>query len=161
MMTSACNDTPHVDKRGSALYRPLMICTSRTTDDGFGMTPVYKIAPLALWRAAEEAGAFTGAPVDVADGFIHFSTREQLAETATRHFSGQRNLMLIAIDAARLGAALVYEPSRGGALFPHLYGPLPLAACLWSAPLPLRTDGVPDLAAVPELQGDSQQRNMR
>ena len=87
---------------------------------------IYKICDTALWRTAEQAGVFTGAPVDHADGYIHFSTSEQAAETAARHFAGRADLLLVAVDAAALGAALRYEPSRGGALFPHLYGTLPL-----------------------------------
>lgn len=102
---------------------------------------VYKIAPAALWREAEAAGAFRGAPVDLADGFIHFSTAEQARETAARHFSGQADLVLVAVDAAALGDALRWEPSRGGALFPHLYGPLPMGAVRSVAALPLGADG--------------------
>ncbi|OCW56380.1 DUF952 domain-containing protein [Hoeflea olei] len=102
---------------------------------------IYKITPEAPWRTAETQGKFTGAPVDLADGFIHFSTREQAAETARRHFAGQDDLLLVAVDAGALGAALVFEPSRGGALFPHLYGELPLSAVKWVRPLPLGTDG--------------------
>jgi uncharacterized protein (DUF952 family) len=102
---------------------------------------IYKIAPTVLWREAERAGAFTGAPVDLADGFIHFSTAEQVRETASRHFAGQKDLVLVAVDADALGAALRYEPSRGGALFPHLYGTLPLSAVRWVKPLPLGPEG--------------------
>jgi uncharacterized protein (DUF952 family) len=102
---------------------------------------IYKICPQGLWRDAEKAGVFTGAPVDRADGFIHFSTAEQVAETAARHFAGQGDLVLLAIDAAALGPALRYEPSRGGALFPHLYGTLPLSAVRWVKPLPFGAQG--------------------
>lgn len=102
---------------------------------------VYKIAPEALWREAESIGRFTGAPIDVADGFIHFSTASQVRETAARHFAGEADLLLIAIDGARLGDALKYEVSRGGALFPHLYAPLDLGAVLWVRPMPLGDDG--------------------
>ena len=102
---------------------------------------IYKISPAGLWREAEGAGVFTGAPVDRADGFIHFSTAEQVRETAARHFAGEADLVLVAVDAAALGAALRYEPSRGGALFPHLYGTLPLSAVLWVKPLPLGAGG--------------------
>lgn len=102
---------------------------------------IYKIAPEALWREAESIGRFTGAPIDVADGFIHFSTASQVRETAARHFAGQADLLLIAIDGARLGDALKYEVSRGGALFPHLYAPLDLDAVLWVRPMPLGEDG--------------------
>lgn len=105
------------------------------------MATIYKIAPAGLWREAERAGAFTGAPVDIADGFIHFSTAGQVAETAARHFAGQGDLVLAAIDADALGAALRYEPSRGGALFPHLYGTLSLSAVRWVKPLPLGPAG--------------------
>jgi len=105
------------------------------------MTIIYKIAPRALWRDAEAAGAFTGAPVDVADGYIHFSTAAQVRETARRHFAGQDDLVLVAVDPAALGEALRHEPSRGGGLFPHLYAPLPLAAVVWVRPLPLGADG--------------------
>jgi uncharacterized protein (DUF952 family) len=102
---------------------------------------VYKIVPAGLWSEAEAAGRFDGAPVDVADGFIHFSTAVQVAETAARHFAGQADLLLVSVDAAALGAALVYEPSRGGALFPHVYAPLPLTAVTAVRPLPLGPDG--------------------
>jgi uncharacterized protein (DUF952 family) len=105
------------------------------------MALIYKIHPDADWRAAERAGVFTGAAVDHADGFIHFSTGAQVRETAARHFTGQADLLLIAVEADKLGAALKWEPSRGGALFPHLYGPLPLAAVRWVARLPLEADG--------------------
>jgi uncharacterized protein (DUF952 family) len=105
------------------------------------MTLVYKICPQSLWREAEQAGAFAGAPVDLADGFIHFSTDSQVRETARRHFSGQADLVLVAVDADALGDALRWEPSRGGELFPHLYGLLPLAAVRWVKPLPLAQGG--------------------
>lgn len=102
---------------------------------------IYKISPLAAWRQAEAAGLFTGAPVDLADGYIHFSTAAQVRETAAKHFAGQTDLILVAIDAAALGAALKWEPSRGGALFPHLYGDLPMSAVRWTKPLALGADG--------------------
>jgi uncharacterized protein (DUF952 family) len=102
---------------------------------------IYKIVPQVLWREAEAAGSFAGAPVDVSDGFIHFSTAAQVRETAAKHFAGQQDLLIAAIDGGRLGPALRYEPSRGGALFPHLYGPLPLNAVVWVRPLPLGADG--------------------
>ena len=109
---------------------------------------IYKIAPAALWAAAEQARVFTGAPVDVADGYIHFSTAAQARETAAKHFAGQADLKLVAVEVAALGAALKWEPSRGGALFPHLYAPLPLTAVRWVRDLPLGADGAhvfPDL----------------
>ncbi len=101
---------------------------------------IYKICPEPLWREAEAQGRFTGAPIDVADGFIHFSTAAQARETAAKHFEGQSGLLLVAVDGAKLGPALRYEVSRGGALFPHLYGPLALDAVLWVRPLPLGGD---------------------
>lgn len=102
---------------------------------------IYKICDVALWRAAERAGAFHGAPIDIADGYIHFSTAAQVRETAARHFAGVSDLVLVAVDADALGAALRHEPARGGARFPHLYGPLPMSAVLWVKPLPLGADG--------------------
>lgn len=105
------------------------------------MILIYKICPHALWAEAEGEGLFRGAAVDLADGFIHFSTAEQVHETAARHFAGARDLVLVAVDAGQLGPALKWEPSRGGALFPHLYGELPLAAVHWVKPLPLGSDG--------------------
>jgi uncharacterized protein (DUF952 family) len=110
---------------------------------------IYKICSKLLWQEAERAGIFAGAPVDMQDGYLHFSTGQQVSETAARHFAGQDDLLLIAIDAASLGTALRYEPSRGGDLFPHLYAPLPLSSVLWVRPLPLGADGhhvFPDLA---------------
>ena len=105
------------------------------------MALIYKICAADLWRAAERAGAFAGAPVDRDDGFIHFSTAAQVRETAAKHFQGRHDLLLIAVDADALGAALCYEPSRGGELFPHLYGALPLAAVRRVEPLPLDGEG--------------------
>ncbi len=92
------------------------------------MTALYKICTRAEWSAAEIAGVFTGSAVDRADGFIHLSARQQVEETARRHFAGQADLVLVEIDAAQLGTALRWEPSRGGALFPHVYGTLPIGA---------------------------------
>lgn len=105
------------------------------------MPIIYKLCPSPLWREAEAAGAFQGMPVDFADGYVHFSTAAQVRETARRHFAGQDDLVLVAVDAERLGETLKYEASRGGDLFPHLYGPLDLAAVLWVKPLPLGNDG--------------------
>jgi uncharacterized protein (DUF952 family) len=105
------------------------------------LTIIYKISDVALWNEAKRAGVFTGAPIDVTDGFIHFSTAGQAAETAARHFAGRSDLVLVAVDADALGADLRHEPSRGGALFPHLYGTLPLSAVRWVKPLLLGPDG--------------------
>ena len=112
---------------------------------------IYKITPQAPWREAEASGRFTGAPIDVADGFIHFSTAAQVRETAAKHFSGQTDLLLVAIDGASLGDALKYEVSRGGALFPHLYGVLELKAVKWVRPLPLGAD---DAHLFPALEAE-------
>lgn len=111
---------------------------------------IYKIAPAALWREAEAAGRFEGAPVDLQDGYIHFSTASQARETARRHFAGQDDLVLVAVDTVALGSALRWEPSRGGDLFPHLYGPLPVSATLWTTPLPLGADGAHVFPETPE-----------
>lgn len=102
---------------------------------------IYKIVPEELWRRAQTAGSLDGAPVDLADGFIHFSTAAQVRETAAKHFAGMSGLLLVAVDADALGPALRYEVSRGGDLFPHLYGPLPMSSVLWARPLPLAADG--------------------
>jgi uncharacterized protein (DUF952 family) len=114
------------------------------------MDLIYKIVPAALWREAQERGRFTGAPVDLTDGFIHFSLRAQLEETAAKWFSGQAGLMLIAVDPTTLSDALRFEPSRGGALFPHLYSALPLDAVVFAKPLPLLPDGKHDFAGLLE-----------
>ena len=108
------------------------------------MTLIYKIAPKSLWEEAVAKGEFTGAPVDLADGYIHFSTAEQARETAAKHFAGQSDLVLAVIDATRLGDKLKWEPSRGGALFPHLYRALAMDEVSGTYPLPLKSDGAHD-----------------
>ena len=105
------------------------------------MPTLYKICPGSLWRAAERNGVFRGSEVDRRDNFIHFSTAEQVGETAAKHFAGQRDLVLLRVDAVRLSAALKWEPSRGGALFPHLYGELDVKAVRQIDSLPLGPDG--------------------
>jgi len=105
------------------------------------MTTVYKIVAADLWRAAEDSGVFAGAGIDLNDGFIHLSTGAQARRTAELYFAGQDDLVLVAADGTSLGAALKYEPSRDGDLFPHLYGSLPLTAVLSVRPLPLGADG--------------------
>lgn len=89
---------------------------------------IYKLLRAAEWAETKDRPNFAGSAVDLKDGFIHFSTAAQAAETAARHFAGERGVVLAEVDPARLGAPLKWEPSRGGALFPHLYGPLPLSA---------------------------------
>lgn len=105
------------------------------------MTLIYKISPGKDWQQAEARGRFSGAPVDLADGFIHFSAADQVRETAAKHFAGQEGLVLVAIEAEALGEGLKWEPSRGGALFPHLYGELDMSAVRWVRELPLGADG--------------------
>jgi uncharacterized protein (DUF952 family) len=102
---------------------------------------VYKICRASEWQEAERAGVFGGAAIDITDGYIHFSTAAQVAETAARHFAGMDDLVLVAVATAALGPALKWEPSRGGALFPHLYGVLTPDAVLWAQPLPLGSEG--------------------
>lgn len=102
---------------------------------------IFKIFRRPEWDAFRAAGETLGAPVDLADGFIHFSTAAQVVETAARHFAGQSDLVLVAFDADRLGEALKWEPSRGGALFPHLYRPLRLDEVVWDKSLPLGATG--------------------
>lgn len=104
---------------------------------------VFKVAAARDWQQAASSGLFTGSPVDQRDGFIHLSAPDQLAVTLAKHFCGQRDLVLAAYDADELGPALKWEPSRGGALFPHLYAPLPVARARWTKPLELGNDGVP------------------
>jgi uncharacterized protein (DUF952 family) len=110
---------------------------------------IYKICDGGAWAQAERDGAFHGAAVDLADGYIHFSTAAQVAETAAKHFAGQRGLILAAIDAEALAEKLKWEPARDGALFPHLYGSLPMSAVRWAKPLPLGADG---RHVLPELE---------
>lgn len=109
------------------------------------MGRIYKILGRAEWAAAEASGVFEGSAVDHADGFIHFSTAAQAGETARRHFAGQADLVVLEIEADDLGAALVWEPSRGGDLFPHLYGVLETSKVLARREAPLGADGVPVL----------------
>ena len=103
---------------------------------------VYKIATEAVFAPARNASHFAGMPIDAADGYLHFSTAEQLGETLRLYFAGQDDVVLLAIRTADLGNELVWEPSRGGALFPHLYGgPLPTSSIAWEAPLSVAADG--------------------
>ncbi|MFM2422213.1 MAG: hypothetical protein RL291_743 [Pseudomonadota bacterium] len=102
---------------------------------------IYKIEDTDAWAKAQASGIYLGAPIDALDGFIHFSAPDQVRATAAKHFVGRPNLLLIAIDAAALGQALKWEPSRGGALFPHLYAPLKLRDVRSAVPLPLGANG--------------------
>ncbi|MEL6167131.1 MAG: DUF952 domain-containing protein [Pseudomonadota bacterium] len=103
---------------------------------------VYKLFRGGEWDALVRDGQTRGAPVDLADGYIHFSTADQVAETAAKHFTGVSNLVIAAVDADALGDDLRWEPSRGGQLFPHLYRGLNRRDILWARPAPLGTDGV-------------------
>ena len=113
------------------------------------MTRVYKICPAAVWAAAEAAGHYAGAPVDLQDGFIHLSAAHQLEGTAAKHFAGQDGLVLVAFEAEALAPALRWETSRGGDLFPHVYGVLDPGLALWVKPLPWAAGGhqFPELGA--------------
>ena len=98
---------------------------------------IYKIFREPEWQAMRADGQSSGAPIDLRDGFVHLSTGEQAAETAAKHFAGQGDLVLLAMESEAMGPELKWEPSRGGALFPHLYRPLRLDEVLWVKPLPL------------------------
>lgn len=102
---------------------------------------IYHLARRADFERAAAQASYPGAREDTADGFMHFSTGTQVSESAARHRAGETDLMLVAVDPDRLGAALRWEPARGGELFPHLYGALPLSAVVWAEPLPLGADG--------------------
>ena len=110
--------------------------------------PVYKICTAREWAQAVRQGRYTGSAVDAKDGFIHFSTARQAAETARRHFAGQSGLVLVTVDPALLQADLTWEASRNGDLFPHLYGPLPTDTATGVRPLPLGDDGTPVLPEI-------------
>lgn len=103
--------------------------------------PIYKILRRPEWDAFRAAGETEGAPVDLADGYIHFSTAAQVAETAAKWFATESDLVLVAFDADRLGPALKWEPARDGQLFPHLYRPLQLSEVVWDKSLPLGATG--------------------
>jgi uncharacterized protein (DUF952 family) len=110
---------------------------------------IYKLLGAAAWDAARTAGVFTGSAVDEKDGYIHFSDGAQAQETARLYFHGQEGLVLLSVDADSLGPALRWEASRGGALFPHLYGPLPASAVIEARPLALGPDGAPQVGTLP------------
>ena len=105
------------------------------------MSVIYHICRREEWEAAQRTGRYLGSSQDKADGFIHFSDASQVKASAAKHRAGQTGLVLLAVDDARLGPALKWEPSRGGALFPHLYGPLPIEAVMSVYDLPLGADG--------------------
>ena len=100
------------------------------------MSLIYKILPRAEWEAACAKGLLEGSAVDLEDGFIHFSAADQWAETLVKHFGGQTDLVIVAVEADLLGPDLKWEVSRGGALFPHLYGAMPTALAVTVTPVP-------------------------
>ena len=104
-------------------------------------TLIYHLARQADFDRARACGRYDGAREDAADGFMHFSTAAQVVESAARHRTGEPDLILVAVDPDRLGGTLRWEAARGGALFPHLYGPLPLDAVAWTRPLAVGPDG--------------------
>jgi uncharacterized protein (DUF952 family) len=111
---------------------------------------IFKILTRQQWRQAEAEGVFKGAPIDLQDGYIHLSTAEQVKGTAEKFFAGADDLVLAAVETGKLGDKLVYEISRGDALFPHLFDVLDLAAVKWVKPMPLGIDGcheLPDLTS--------------
>ena len=112
------------------------------------MALIFKIVAAEEWRAAEALGVFAGSAVDRQDGYIHFSTADQAPETAARWFADRGDLILAAVEAGALGPALRWEPSRGGALFPHLHAPLSLSAVHSVVPLPLDAAGLHDFASL-------------
>ncbi len=103
---------------------------------------IYKVLSEAEWNQAKHQGQFDGSGVYLHDGYIHFSTATQVRETAAKHFSAHHGLVLLAVDTERLGSGIRWEPSRGGALFPHLYESMSLSAVAWVKPLPIGTDGL-------------------
>ncbi len=113
----------------------------------------YKIMTADQWTVLSGEGRFEGAPVDLADGYIHLSAGPQVAETAARHFAGRDGLMLVAVDIAACGAAVRWEVSRGGARFPHLYGVLAMERVLWAGAMPLGEDGRHVIALSPPGMG--------
>ncbi len=112
-----------------------------------GDSTIYKICTHSEWADAITSGRYDGSADDQRDGFIHFSTATQLAGTLARHFCDRADLVLIAFESASFGPALKWEPSRGGALFPHLYGPLDPSLAQPPVPLPIGADGTPQLPA--------------
>jgi uncharacterized protein (DUF952 family) len=114
------------------------------------VTHIYKIVSQSEWRSAEAAGVFSGAAVDLADGFIHFSAADQVEETAAKYFAGQTDLLLFVVIPPAPGATPRFTPSRGAALFPHLYAPLSFDAVANVEPLLLGADGRHDFSSLPE-----------
>lgn len=151
-------ETIFITGAGSFFDGPYLLKATRYTFDlatgmrtrfcGTRSSLIYKIVAEPEWRAAEAAGVFNGAAIDLQDGYIHFSTAAQARETAAKHFAGRRDLLLVAVDATRLDEALKWETSRNDDLFPHLYAPLSMSAVTRVDPLPLGADGRHDFAGL-------------
>lgn len=118
----------------------------------------YKVLTSGQMASLLAEGVFAGAPVDLADGYIHLSTAEQLAATVAKHFAGQSELHLASVDLTALGNAVRWEPSRGGQLFPHIHAPLPLSAVLAHCPLDWQVGGAIDLPLPLSEQSQSDDR---
>lgn len=137
---TACN--PRLARIGSARTGHAVAVSSVCEGNTSPMSAiVYKILTRSAWAEARAAGVFHGAPVDLADGFVHFSTASQVRETAAKHFAGLPDLLLVGFAAEAFGAALKWELSRGGALFPHLYAALDPELAIEVVDLPLGPDG--------------------
>lgn len=108
---------------------------------------IFKIVHRDEWRGAQRSGEYRGSAKDRADGFLHFSSARQIPGTLARYYAGMGDLLLVCVDADRLGSSLKYEAARDGDLYPHLYGPLAIAATMWTKPIVLHADGSFDLPA--------------
>ena len=125
---------------------------------------IYKICTAAEWHEATADGVYHGSTDDKRDGFIHFSTASQLRGTLDKHFSGLKNLCLIAVHSGDLGDQLKWEPSRAGQLFPHLYAPLPVTAAQWTVPVALDSGGdhiIPDVVSYDESASQTDAMDQR
>jgi uncharacterized protein (DUF952 family) len=136
-MSKAANPDIGRRSKGAVFRGPRFVVTCMPPASGL----IYKLEDQAAWLRAQLNGHYTGSADDVRDGFIHFSTAEQTRVTAAKYFAGRTPLILAAIAVASLGDALRWEASRGGALFPHLYGPLAMTSVVWSQALALAPDG--------------------
>ncbi|MDW3205738.1 MAG: DUF952 domain-containing protein [Alphaproteobacteria bacterium] len=114
---------------------------------------IYHLAKQQAWQAAQQSGIYRGLDADRGDGFLHFSTASQIVESARKHRAGEPDLVLLGVDEAPLGDDLVWEESRGGALFPHVYGTVPIEAVRLAAALPVDQNG---LHVFPELPDDNE-----
>jgi uncharacterized protein (DUF952 family) len=134
-----CNEWPHAYRRVVAAFNAGAV--SASVPAMISDTVIHHMCREEEWAAAKLSGSYPGSSQDAADGFIHFSTSSQIVGSAARHRAGQTGLVLLSVPACRLGDALKWEPSRGGELFPHLYGHLPVDAVASADPLPLGSDG--------------------